>query len=238
MSSLQECPELVPAARDARPYGADPDSQHFRDFLVREALDVAQHHRLAKHRRQPGEPLPHSTPLIGGHRQLLRPARRIRVGHLPLARVVPQRLRQRPPARQPVPAVVHRDAKDPGLERGPAPEAPEMPVDPEEDLLRKVRCLFVVSGEAKSQIVDHLLEPGIDLVESPDVSGAVSLDQLDVDSEIVDDSGNRGYPHRILPGRPKTTLCIIRRGDAPRSSRKDYLAVLATWAPEASAPWP
>jgi hypothetical protein len=36
----------------------------------------------------------------------------------------------------------------------------------------------------------------------------VSLNQLDIDFEVVDDSGNRGYPHRILPGRPRTTLCF------------------------------
>ena len=35
------------------------------------------------------------------------------------------------------------------------------------------------------------------------------LYQLDIDFEVVDDSGNRGYPHWILPGRPQTTLCLI-----------------------------
>src|SRR6185369_11398970 len=198
-SSLQESPELIPAARDPRANGADPDPQNFGDFFVGQAFDVTQHHSLPEGLRQQGEPGGDPAAFVGGHRQLLRSTARVRVGHLALLDVLPDGLGQRTPAGETVPAVVDRNAEDPGLEGRAPTEAPEVPVDAQEDLLRQIRRLFAVSRETKCQVVDHLCEPCIDLVERLRVSTTVSFYELELDIEVMNDSGSRSYPHRDPP---------------------------------------
>src|SRR5687767_4798656 len=48
-------PELSPAAMDSAAHGADLDVEHRADLLVAQALDVAEHDRGAKLRRQGGQ---------------------------------------------------------------------------------------------------------------------------------------------------------------------------------------
>ena len=55
-----------------------------------------------------------------------------------------------------------------------------MAVDAEEDLLGEVGGLVGVAGQAEGEVVDHLGEAGVDLVEGGGVAVAVALGEIEV----------------------------------------------------------
>jgi hypothetical protein len=55
-----------------------------------------------------------------------------------------------------------------------------MPVDPQKDLLTEIGRLFAVSRHAECQIEDHVLVLVEYLVEGSRITGAMTLDQLEI----------------------------------------------------------
>ena len=67
--------------------------------------------------------------------------------------------------------------------------------------MTSARTLPAVAGEAQGEVVDHLAEPRVDLVECMQVTAAMTLDELDVESDILTDCWvHRGNAHCVLPG--------------------------------------
>src|SRR5690349_17345471 len=140
-----------------------------------------------------------SPAVVGGERELLRAPGRIGERLSVLPGLFFDRQRQQGVTRQPVAAVVDGDPEDPGLQCGASAEAPEVTVDTKEDLLGEVRRLFTVARKPQGQVVDHVPETLVDLVEGVGIPGPVTLSQIDVEVEIVNRGVDCGDPQRIPP---------------------------------------
>ena len=65
------------------------------------------------------------------------------------------------------------------------PKLPRCRIDAQEHLLREVGGLLAVAREAQGEVVDHLAETVVDLVERLQIAAAMARDQLDVVGYVI-----------------------------------------------------
>ena len=179
---LQLSTQRLPRARQPRLDGADRDAEREGDFVVAQAVDLAQHDHRALIERQLIERRPQP---LG---QLL--ARKARSGDGVVAGLAQVAVRGHvlverhlvglvapPPPALAVARLVDDDAVDPGLEGRLAAEVVDGAEDAEEDFLGEVEGLVAVAQQVQGQLEDHALVAGHQLGAGRLLARGAALDE-------------------------------------------------------------
>ena len=169
--------ELEPAPIDAGLHCPFGQIQLLRDFLIRELLQIPQHHGLAQRRRELGQTAADELPQVELLELAVRtavPRQRVEIGRIHLAR---HGLALFAHAAIVIDTEIAADADEPGLEIRPAVEGVQRLEDLEEDVLGQVLGLVVPAHELVRDVEDLAPVLAHDLLPCRLVAAQATLDQ-------------------------------------------------------------